>query len=64
MQTCLSCKLSCIYHFEHALVTSKRPIVEQIIQENDDQSTQKKRRDRKITRASNLTNAQLPFPFA
>ena len=56
---------NCPYiHFEHASATSKRPILQRLIRENDGQSTRKKRRDRKITSASTLSNARLPFPFA
>merc|ERR1712071_22961 len=66
---CSQCKrafhVNCFafYHFEHALTDSKRPILQRLIRENDGASTRKKRRDRKITSASNLNNARLPFPY-
>ena len=52
------------YYFKHALVESKRTFLQRFILENDGKSTQKKRRDRKITTTSNLSNAQLLYLFA
>ena len=60
---CSECKrgfhVNCfaLYHFEHALAQSNRPILQKLIRENDGESTRKKRRNRKITTASNLSNA-------